>query len=894
MHGGAGRYRSVPLISAGSAVSGSCLGVITAQSIGAAKGGGYARYLESKTIAPEPGVYYLTPEGEPTQPAGRWHGAPGTLRRLGIDGREIDGKQFTALMEGRNPDGHGWLRKAGADGQRGGGIDVTFSAPKSVSVEWALGDPNIREQVEAAHSRAVADTLAYIRASVPVVRRRVEGTVVEEPAADLLAAEYRHTTARGVVPGEMPDPQLHSHLVITTAVRQDGRFVAVASRPLFRAARDAGAYYRSALADHLKTAGYGIEAGTGRDGRYFELAGRPRELLDAFSARSREVAAAAERFRAKWGRAPERGELRIVKQENRRRKTLVHRGELDEAWRSTAEQVQRTRATVTAERPVPAAGRVEEKLTERAATFPARELRAVTLEQTVGQLHPRKALELAERMVHDGRIVDLGDGLLTTRANRLRETQLEEAFSQLADKAHVAPSERARETASREVAERIGHSLSGEQLAAVAQLTGRERAAVLIGPAGTGKGVTLDAAARAEQAIGREVFGIAVGGSTAQRLGRDTPALSGRTMTLDSLVATAEHGRLTIDRNTTVYLDEAGMADTHRLSSLIGTVGPAGAKLVLVGDPSQLPSIGAGGMLLRLAGVAPTAELKTVLRTSDPAEQRAWADLRHGRPERAMAHYQARGRLHVAPDRDQAVERAVTTWARLTRTTPVEKVALLSDASNVEIDRLNARAQTFRLERGELGSDELPIPDTHYGIRTGDRVATIEQHHPPDAPRIENGSRGTIINLDPKTGEAVVRFDGIGRHETFSDDDLGKLRLGYAQHIYRAQGATVDRALVLTGGWQTSREATYVEASRARHGTDWYVNREELGEEGHDSQRIARLAQKMRTSRAQTPSLEWAERRPADPMGRPALHELLTRILRRTTRTREPSVDRGW
>jgi ATP-dependent exoDNAse (exonuclease V) alpha subunit len=57
-------------------------------------------------------------------------------------------------------------------------------------------------------------------------------------------------------------------------------------------------------------------------------------------------------------------------------------------------------------------------------------------------------------------------------------------------------------------------------------------------------------------------------------------------------------------------------------------------------------------------------------------------------------------------------------------------------------------------------------------------------------------------------------------------DDLGRLRLGYTQHIHRAQGATVTRTLVITGGWQTSKEPAYVEASRARQGTDWYVSSE--------------------------------------------------------------------
>src|SRR5271167_3431882 len=261
---------------------------MTAASIGAARGGGYARYLESKTVKPERGDYYLTPDGELTQAPGRWLADAETLERLGIEaGGPVDGADFIALMEGRHPGTGRWLRPEGAGGGRGGGIDMTFSAPKSVSTVWALGDPR---QSEAAHAKAVEQAVLYLREQVPVVRRRYDGQVVEEHAKDLIAAEYRHTTARGVAGAQAPDPQLHSHVVITGAVREDDRIVAVASRPIFRSARELGAFYRSSLAEELVGEGYEIERGTGKDGRYFEIAAVPKELRDAFSGRHREIA----------------------------------------------------------------------------------------------------------------------------------------------------------------------------------------------------------------------------------------------------------------------------------------------------------------------------------------------------------------------------------------------------------------------------------------------------------------------------------------------------------------------------------------------------------------------------------------------------------------------------
>jgi ATP-dependent exoDNAse (exonuclease V) alpha subunit len=183
----------------------------------------------------------------------------------------------------------------------------------------------------------------------------------------------------------------------------------------------------------------------------------------------------------------------------------------------------------------------------------------------------------------------------------------------------------------------------------------------------------IDATARAEQLAGHETLGIAVSGSTAERLGTDSPALQGQTLTLDALIARANTGSIHVGPDTTVILDEAGMADHKRLDALTELVERTGAKLIAVGDGKQLPSIGPGGMFDRLTQHAPVVELETIHRTKDPDEQRAWQALRAGEPERAMAHYQARGRLHLADTRDQAAENAVQPGRSSSNTTTSAK-----------------------------------------------------------------------------------------------------------------------------------------------------------------------------------------------------------------------------
>jgi conjugative relaxase-like TrwC/TraI family protein len=841
--------------------------MVSAASIGATQGGGYARYLEGKTVEPERGDYYLTPTGEPAQAAGRWLAMDETLELLGIDGGEpVRARDFVALMEGRHPHTGGWLRPEGAGGGRGGGIDLTFSAPKSVSVAWALSHPEQREIIEQAHARAVEQSVAYLREEIPALRRRRGGVVFEERAKDLIAAEYRHATARGVSGAEAPDPQLHSHVVISGAIREDGHLVAVASRPIFRAKRELGAYYRSALAHELIESGFVIRGATGKDARYFEIEGVPESLREAFSGRSREVARAAERFRAQYGRAPLPGELRHLKLENRRAKQLATRGDLDRAWRETGERHgfgvwQAIELCVAEPPPRPRdslADRIEGRLTEQHATFRPTELRAVALEQSAGRLPPHRALAKARAMIRERRVIPLEGDRMTTLAQRAREQAIDRRVAAMAAERGPDVGERVRYRAADDVAERIGAPLSDQQYDAVRVITGPERIAALIGPAGTGKGVVIDAAARVEQLAGRDTIGVAVSGSTAERLGRDSPALSGRTLTVDALVARAERGSLTIGVDTTAFLDEAGMIDTKRLDELTALAERTGAKLVAVGDAEQLPSIGPGGMFEHITKHAPTVQLGEIYRTSDPDEQQAWGWLRAGEPEKAMAYYHAKGRLHIIDTRDQAVEAAAQAWARATRKHDPREISLITDASNHEVNRLNARAQHLRAQRGDLGQSEIELREVPYGLREGDRVAFTEQHYTHGQPRVENGTLGEITAITPQRG-VTVSVDGTNRPVTLIGDDVDKLRLGYACHIHREQGATVEHSIVITGGWQTSKQNAYVEASRARNGTSWFVGRDELGSEGHDAERIMRLGQNMRISRAQLPTLHYSE-----------------------------------
>ncbi len=154
--------------------------------------------------------------------------------------------------------------------------------------------------------------------------------------------------------------------------------------------------------------------------------------------------------------------------------------------------------------------RIEAKLTEQAAVFDAGALRTVALEQTAGEMSPDEALAVAHEMVADRRVLSLEGGRMTTLAVRAQEEAIERRSGLLAQPSGRDVGDHARADAAREVAERIAAPLSHEQEQGLRTVTGPERLAVLVGPAGTGKGVVINAAARAEQIAGRETIGIAV------------------------------------------------------------------------------------------------------------------------------------------------------------------------------------------------------------------------------------------------------------------------------------------------------------------------------------------------------------------------------------------------
>ncbi len=212
----------------------------------------------------------------PVAGPGRWLGS--AAAGLGLAGT-VRADQFTRVLEGRQPRS-GVLLGSGRASM--GAFDLTFSAPKSVSVLFALAGADVAGAVVAAHGRAVAGSLSYLEQHGITAVRRSGADRVVLPTGGAVAAAFTHGVSRN------GDPHLHSHVVVANLVHgADGRWGACDRRGMDAHRLAASAVYEAHLRAGLTvTLGARWSAGPGRS---TEVAGVGPELLAEFSTRGADI-----------------------------------------------------------------------------------------------------------------------------------------------------------------------------------------------------------------------------------------------------------------------------------------------------------------------------------------------------------------------------------------------------------------------------------------------------------------------------------------------------------------------------------------------------------------------------------------------------------------------------
>jgi conjugative relaxase-like TrwC/TraI family protein len=785
---------------------------------------------------------YYTGAGESP---GTWLGA-GT-DDLGLAG-EVRPEALAAILAGMSPGTGVDLGLMRRSGTRVGGFDLTFSAPKSVSLLYALGSPVHSTAVRAAHDQAVTEGVAYLERHALFARRGTDG-LRRIRTTGLVAAAFVHRTSRN------GDPQLHTHVLAANAVLgEDGRWSAPDARGFYAHARTAGFVYQASLRAGLVES-LGIAFGPVRRGAA-EIEGVDPTVLRRFSTRRAEIedylfhhggpsSGRTAELAALATRSPKPTPLgpddQVVDLRAQWRLMATERGvDLDRLFPdfrpARAVSLDNHSSGLLSSAVLGSTG-----LTAEDSSFSRRDAVRAVAERLVDGAHLDAIEAVVEQTLGHPEAVSLGgtdragEPLYSTDELLALEADLLERSAAPGLSAAAVTLARAEEVlASRP-------ELSGEQRAMVASLvTSGRPIEVVVGKAGAGKTTALSLAREIFEGSGFEISGTALSARAAEELEASAGIPSA---TLTRFTGELESGRRTLSPRDVVVVDEAGMVGTRTLAKLVGLSEESGAKLVLVGDPRQLPEIAAGGAFAALAARPGILELTENRRQHELWERSALDQLRSGDVSGALASYERHGRIRLSDTMAEARSDLIVRWLAAREG---GDDALMLAVNRRDVSALNLGARAILQSRGTVGSDLTEANGRAFA--PGDEVVCLR-----NARRLGviNGTRGTVVGLEGT--DLVIDVAGTPRLLPTEYLSAGHLDYGYATTVHKSQGATYGRAFVLATESLT-KEAGYVAMSRARISTELFVGggafEQGLGPEVKEVEPLSRTAARLAVSRA--------------------------------------------
>ena len=349
---------------------------------------------------------------------------------------------------------------------------------------------------------------------------------------------------------------------------------------------------------------------------------------------------------------------------------------------------------------------------------------------------------------------------------------------------------------------------------------------IVIGEAGTGKSYAIAAAAEGWAQAGIPLRAAAPTWRAANVLSAEGVRAQSIAGLLGELDDSRAQGLRTLPAGSVLLIDEAAMVDSASLARLIDHADRAEAKLVLVGDPKQLPELEAGGLFSALSARMDPIYLREVIRHRHELDRTAARRIREGRGAEAFELYRSAERVVVAPDPDARREAIVSDWWH---SFSVGSDALMITQRNSEVERLNAMARGLLREQGSLGQTEIDVAGQAFSA--GDQVVT-RVNAPGDG--VSNRMRWEVaevdverhkVTLDCLDQELRVTLDRNYLERTNPSSGAPALEHGYAANLYIAQGSTVDTAFVCADA-SMSQADYYVAMSRAREQAYLYATPE--------------------------------------------------------------------
>lgn len=817
------------------------------------------------------GDYYR--QGE--QVVGRWHGI--AAARLGLVG-DVKRKEFCALIDNRHPlTGEQLTPRMKAD--RVPGFDFTFTAPKSVSVLYALtGD----ERITDALSLSVRDAMAEVEREMKT-RVRVNGKDSDRITGNMVWAEFLHHTARPI--GGIPDPHLHIHAYAMNLTHdgQEERWKAAQIGDIKGEALYYEAVFHAALAKRLVGLGYGIE----KRERFFEVAGLSRATLDRFSQRRDIVEEAAREEGSEADPEAKRALSRLTRE---RKSETITVEQLRDVWKARLFPKERAQLDGLVQqarhRLAPQASEDVRQLTQRElgdalgnqSAVSEKSVPTSVLRRGFGALlsgDAKAALE-AEGIIR-GEVA--GRSWITTQAAHEQEAQV---VGYARDgRNRCAPLGAGGYRLAADV-------LNKQQQAAIWHVwQSQDRVMMIRGGAGVGKTTLMREA----------VAGIAAGGNKCFVFASTVPATEvlradgfKSAQTIQKLMASREL-QAQLGNDAVIWLDEAGLVDMATMAKLFEIAEERHWRVVLSGDEKQHSPVRRGDAmrLLRQRAHLPIAEVSEIVRQRGDYKRAVqaiegglvtdgWKQLEAmgaiveatgaERVERLAADYLDTIRagdsvLVVAPTNRERVAvtdaiRAVLQREGLLSADEQEREFLRNLYWSVEAKSDPARyapGMVVRFRQNAKGANageqfviegvsdtcrlfgrdaqgqvrEVPLAaadrfdvfaEEHRRIALGDRVRMVERCPTTEGGELTKGSFHVVSGFTRDGDVMLERGHTVPKAFPFLDH-------GYSSTSVSAQGLTVNTVLVAMGTESLpamSRENFYVSVSRGKRRVRLYVD----------------------------------------------------------------------
>jgi conjugative relaxase-like TrwC/TraI family protein len=774
------------------------------------------------------------------EPAGQWagHQAPA----LGLPA-EVDAAHLQAILDGTHPLtgvtlGAPFTTRERANGKKVSsviGFDATFSAPKTLSIMWALSDD---DGFAECHDIAVQAAIGAIEQRAATTRVRSNGSRMFLDTEGITAAVFRQSTSRA------DDPQLHSHVVISSKVQtSDGRWRALDARQLMDQQSTFGRVYQAALRAEV-TNRYGLVWTDVVKGQA-EIAGVPIELIELFSKRAEEIDAELARrlaeYRKKNGHdAPldKRSAIeREVAADTRAAKTGISPEDLRSRWAAEAASIgidyqQLVSLVSNAVRAhhettgLPSVDDLLAAIAEHRSTWQHLDVirhltDTITAPRSIGGRQWADAIgQLADQAIEASINIDAptdsplrrtGDGRsvwsdpTTTHATSEHVLIQEEHIATWAIDAQATPSKPSTTVEA--------GSLDTGQHEAASAIAGHDRLVLVVGPAGAGKTTMLHAATIDLERQQRPVFGFAPTAKAARVLETETGM---RSDTVAKLLYDLRHRPAAFEppaTGTTIVIDEAGMLNTADLHQLINHTDTHDWRLALVGDPHQLHAVGRGGMFDELCATGLTIELDQLHRFTHNWEAAATLQLRKGDP--SVLNTYAEHKAIIAGTFDEHLAGVVNEW-RWHQT--MNTTLAITTTRNDDVHTINNAIQADRLQRNDL--DAAAAAPLSIGVGySGDVITTRRNDRrliTSTGDTVRNRDRWTINTIHSDGVLEVASLDGERTVTLPADYVTEHVHLGYAATEHGAQGETADASLTIVTDATTNR-GLYVGATRGRN-----------------------------------------------------------------------------